>query len=70
MIHYHIHWLGGGNDKLDWEAFSTKREAEMAASQLVRPDERFTIDQFDGDCPRCETPDCNLAQDQIRSSRV
>ena len=55
MVHYHIHWLGGGSDKLDWEAFSTKIEAERAASQLVRPDERFAIDQFDGDCPLCKT---------------
>lgn len=50
MNHYHIRWSAS---KLDWEAFGTQQEAETAAKQLVRPGENYTIEQFDGDCPRC-----------------
>ncbi len=49
-VHYHIRW---SESKLDWEAFSTHTEAEKRAKELVRDDEDFTIEQFDGNCPRC-----------------
>lgn len=48
--HYHIRW---SESKLDWEAFGTREEAETAAKQLVRPNENYSIEQFDGHCPRC-----------------
>jgi len=50
VIHYHIRW---SDSKLDWEAFSTQQEAETQAKQLVLPNEKYTIEQFDGNCPRC-----------------
>jgi hypothetical protein len=50
MNHFHIRW---SDSKLDWEAFRTQHEAETSARQLVRPYENYTIEQFDGDCPRC-----------------
>ena len=49
-MHYHIRWSGA---KLDWEAFKTRTEAEVRARELARSDEEFTIEQFDGNCPRC-----------------
>jgi len=33
--------------------FNAPEEAEAAAKQLVIPNEIYAIDQFDGDCPRC-----------------
>jgi len=48
--HYHIRWSAL---KLDWEAFSTREEAETAAKQLMRPQENYSIEQFDGECPLC-----------------
>jgi hypothetical protein len=48
--HYHIRW---SESKLDWDIFDTPEEAEAAAKQLVLPNETYTIEQFDGDCPRC-----------------
>jgi len=50
VIHYHIRW---SSSKLDWEAFRTRQEAETEAKQLVRPGESYTIEQLDGNCPRC-----------------
>jgi hypothetical protein len=50
VIHYHIRWSAS---KLDWEIFKTPEEAEAAAKQLVLPKETYTIEQFDGGCPRC-----------------
>ena len=50
MIHYHIRW---SSSKLDWEMFSTREEAETSAKQLALPNERYDIEQFDGNCPRC-----------------
>jgi hypothetical protein len=49
-LSYHIRWSAA---KLDWEAFHTKDEAEYQAKELARPGENFTVEQFDGDCPRC-----------------
>jgi hypothetical protein len=48
--HFHIRWSGA---KLDWEVFPTQEEAEHQAKELMRPGEKFTVEQFDGDCPRC-----------------
>lgn len=50
MLHYHIRW---SNSKLDWEAFSTPEEAQSQAKQLVKVEERYVIEQVDGDCARC-----------------
>jgi len=50
VIHYHIRW---SDSKLDWEAFRSQQEAETEAKQLVRAGESYTIEQFDGKCPRC-----------------
>jgi hypothetical protein len=44
--HYHIRW---STSKLDWEAFSTRAEAENAATQLMRPQENYSIEQADGE---------------------
>ena len=48
--HYHIRW---SNAALDWERFDTQAEAEASAKQLARPDETYTIEEFEGACPRC-----------------
>jgi hypothetical protein len=50
-MHHHIRW---STSKLDWEVFNTREEANTAAKQLVLPNERYNIEQFDGNCPRCE----------------
>lgn len=50
--HYHIRWLG--KDTLDWESFTTWEEAEARAKELVRLHETYTVEDFDGDCPRCQ----------------
>ena len=50
MQHFHIRWSGA---KLDWEVFPTQEEAERQAKELVLPGEKFTVEQFDGNCPRC-----------------
>lgn len=50
-VHYHIHW--SGKDTLDWERFATREEAEGGAQQLKRMDETYTIEEFNGLCPRC-----------------
>jgi hypothetical protein len=38
---------------LDWERFATRAEAEHAAMRLALPDEEYTIEEIDGDCPKC-----------------
>ena len=50
MTHYHIRW---SNARLDWEVFRTEYEAKAQAEELVQPDETYTVEQFNGDCPRC-----------------
>jgi hypothetical protein len=50
MNHFHIRW---SDSKLDWQAFSTQQEAETEAKQLMRPSEKYTVEEFDGNCPRC-----------------
>jgi hypothetical protein len=51
--HFHIRWSAPLGSKLDWEAFTNKDDAEGRAVELVRPDESYTIEQFDGNCPVC-----------------
>jgi hypothetical protein len=36
-----------------WEVFRTSEEAERQAKELKLPGETFTVEQFDGNCPRC-----------------
>jgi len=49
--HYHIRW--STKEVLDWEAFESRADAEASAAQLVCPDETYTIEERDEDCPRC-----------------
>ncbi|HZP32426.1 MAG TPA: hypothetical protein VFB23_03600 [Candidatus Acidoferrales bacterium] len=49
-MHYHIRW---SETNLDWEAFTTRAEAEALARELARAGEEFTIEEFDRNCPRC-----------------
>ena len=51
--HYHIRWSHFSGSNLDWEAFPNRDDAEGRAQELVRPGESYTIEQFNGDCPRC-----------------
>lgn len=50
LQHFHIRWSGAN---LDWEVFPTQQEAEREAKELMHPGEMFTVEQFDGDCPKC-----------------
>jgi hypothetical protein len=50
-LHYHIRWSRLA--ALDWECFGTRAEAEAKARELVRRDESYVIEEFDGDCARC-----------------
>jgi hypothetical protein len=52
MNHYHIRW---GDSKLDWQAFQTVEEAETEAERLKRSDEKYGIEQRDGDCEKCKS---------------
>jgi hypothetical protein len=51
LPHYHIRW--SGKTTLDWERFSTRKEAEASAKQLVQQDETFMIEEHDATCLRC-----------------
>ena len=51
MTHYHIRW--SGREVLDWEAFSNHADAEASAKELVRWGESYTIEELNGNCPRC-----------------
>jgi hypothetical protein len=50
LNHFHIRW---SNSTFDWQIFNTREEAEALAKELVLPNEQYTIEQFDGDCPQC-----------------
>lgn len=52
-IHFHIRWVSSG--AVDWERHGTRAEAEEAAKQLSLKDEKFTVEQFDETCPKCQT---------------
>ena len=51
--HFHIRWSSAST--LDWEAFPTLEAAQLQAEQLVRVGETYTIEQADGECPRCNS---------------
>ena len=51
LPHYHIRWSRKAT--LDWESFSTPKEAAARAKELVRQDETFMIEEHDGTCLRC-----------------
>jgi hypothetical protein len=51
-FHFHIRWSGKAT--LDWEGFRTREEGESKCKkQLMRLGETYTIEDFDGDFPRC-----------------
>jgi len=49
--HFHIHWIP--TDKLDWQLFEARSDAEHLANDLKRDNERFVIEEFLADCPVC-----------------
>jgi hypothetical protein len=49
--HYHIHWAGKA--KLDWQAFSTRAEAEERAKELALRGEGYAIEEHGEACSRC-----------------
>ncbi|PYX26729.1 MAG: hypothetical protein DMG80_20855 [Acidobacteria bacterium] len=51
MTHYHIRWA---DSKIDWQAFPTTEEAVVEAERLKRRDENYSIEEYDGNCERCE----------------
>lgn len=53
QTHYHIRWVASG--ALDWERHDTRAEAEEAAKQLARSNEKYVIEQFDEACLLCQT---------------
>ncbi len=51
-FHFHIRWAGVA--RLDWESFETREKAESCCNkELARPDEIYTIMEFDDTCARC-----------------
>jgi len=50
MNHYHIRWADA---KIDWQAFQTEDEAVAEAERLKRLDEKYTIEERNGNCERC-----------------
>ena len=49
--HFHIRWSHIA--ALDWERFDTVEEATARALELVRPGEKFTIEESQAKCSRC-----------------
>lgn len=50
-VHFHIRWSGTAG--LDFSPFDSHAEAEEAAKQLVRHNETYSIEPFDGSCEKC-----------------
>jgi hypothetical protein len=50
--HYHIHWAGKAN--LDWQAFSTRAEANESAGELTLPGEGYIIEEHGEACSQCK----------------
>jgi hypothetical protein len=50
-LHYHIRWTK--ISRLDWLPFGTRALAEKRAEQIARPNEKYTVDEYGADCPRC-----------------
>jgi hypothetical protein len=51
--HFHIRWSTAC--ALDWEAFSTRAEAEETARRLAHPHESYRIEERKQACKRCAT---------------
>jgi hypothetical protein len=51
-IHFHIRWTD--SEKLDWERFNSREDAEVSAEQLMRPGESYEIEEFDDSCAECK----------------
>lgn len=49
--HFHIHWVG---QRLDWECFDTREDAQRRAVELAHPGETFTIEEVSTKCPMRE----------------
>lgn len=50
-LHFHIRW---GSGRIDWERFTTHKEARQGAIELALPRERYSVEQFDGSsCQHC-----------------
>jgi hypothetical protein len=60
--HYHIRWVG--TPALDWERFTTVAAATARALELVRPGEKFTIEESAGKCSRCGEVSYPMDDDQ------
>lgn len=53
-VHYHIRWLDSG--ELDWERHDARIQAEEAAKQISRRDERYSVEGVnEEDCIKCAT---------------
>jgi hypothetical protein len=52
-FHYHIRWSSNSNSALDWAPYLSEADADDEAKRLVRWDETYTIERFNGNCPRC-----------------
>ena len=52
-VHYHIYW--SEENKLDWEAFDTNKEAIESALELARHGESFLIKaSYSATCAACK----------------
>jgi hypothetical protein len=47
-LHYHIRWSSAS---LYWQRFKTHAEANVRATQLMRPGETYTVEELDANCP-------------------
>lgn len=50
--HFHIRW---SSEKIDWEVYSSRDEAEAGAKEFARLGESYTIEEFDKTCPTCRS---------------
>lgn len=48
--HFHIKW---SSEKIDWEVYSSRADAEEGAKDFARPGETHTIEEFGEACPTC-----------------
>jgi hypothetical protein len=63
-IHFHIRWSGAS--EIDYDAFDSADKAELAAKELVRHNETYSIEEYDDSCKRCAAL---LAKTWARSRR-
>jgi hypothetical protein len=59
QFHFHITWSSKATP--DWEPFTSRAEAEAAATAMVRPGESFEVQEADGDCSVCK-PKAKMAR--------